>query len=328
MKAATAWRLFPVFLLVFVFPDRAAVAQEAPWPRSIVLATGSPGGPYYAYGEGLARVLTRTLKIETTAQVTQGPAQNIVLMEKKEAMLGFITMGAGLQAWNGTDWAKGIQYRSMRAIFPMYDTAFQFVAPKQLGINSMDDLSGRRVGVGPRAGTGGTYLPAIFKALAIPVSVRYGSWEDMKTYLQAGELDVIGFVGGVPFPALSDLNTAQPVDFIPFSKAQIESVRKDTPEISPSTVRRGTYPSLMADYSTIGVYNFAVAHKDLPADLAYGIVKAVFGNLDEMIKAQSAARETIPSNVDRNTIIPLHPGAVRYYREVGAAIPPPVLAGN
>ena len=99
MKAAIAWRIIPAILLLFLFLDRATAAQNVAGPRSLVLGTGSPGGPYYAYGEGLARILTRTLKIETTAQVTQGPAQNIVLMEKKEAMLGFITMGAGLQAW-------------------------------------------------------------------------------------------------------------------------------------------------------------------------------------------------------------------------------------
>lgn len=123
------------------------------------------GGPYYAYGEGLARILTRTLQIEVTAQVTQGPAQNIVLMEKKEAMLGFVTVGVALQGWNGADWTKGTHYRSMRVIFPMYDTAFQFATLKRLAIKSLDDFAGLRIGVGPRAGTGGTYVPEIFKIL-------------------------------------------------------------------------------------------------------------------------------------------------------------------
>ena len=87
------------------------------------------------------RVDLGILQIETTAQVTQGPAQNIVLMEKKEAMLGFITMGVALQGWNGVDWAKGTRYRSMRVIFPMYDTAFQFAAPKRLAIKSLNDFA-------------------------------------------------------------------------------------------------------------------------------------------------------------------------------------------
>src|SRR5499433_3624899 len=147
---------------------RAAWPQGGNWPRSISIGTASPGGAYGAYGEGLARILTRALQIEVTAQVTQGPAQNIVLMEKKEAMLGFVTTGVALQGWTGTGWAKGTRYRSMRVIFPMYDSAFQFATLKRLAIKSLDDFAGLRIGVGPRAGTGGTYVPEIFKSLASP----------------------------------------------------------------------------------------------------------------------------------------------------------------
>jgi len=106
-------------------------AQATNWPRSITIGTASPGGVYDGYGEALARILSRALQIEVTAQVTQGGAQNIVLMEKKEALLGFVTTGLALQGWNGTDWAKGTRYRSMRVIFPMYDTAFHFAMKSQ-----------------------------------------------------------------------------------------------------------------------------------------------------------------------------------------------------
>src|SRR5260221_1410020 len=88
----------------------------------IIIGTASPGGPYLAYGQGLARILSRELGQEVTAQSTQGPAQNIVLLERKQATLAFITTGVGLQAWNGSDWTKGKQYRSMPGIFPMSDT--------------------------------------------------------------------------------------------------------------------------------------------------------------------------------------------------------------
>jgi hypothetical protein len=72
---------------------------------------------------------------------------------------------------------------------------------------------------------------------------------------------------------------------------------------------------------SFGLYNFAVAHKDLPDDLVYRLVRAVFVNHAELVKAEPSAKETIPANVGRNTILPLHPGAVRYYREIGTPIP-------
>jgi TRAP transporter TAXI family solute receptor len=298
-----------------------AARENARAAEPLVIGTASPGGPYLTYGQGLARILSRELGQEVTAQSTQGPAQNIVLLEKKQAMLGFITMGVGLQAWNGTDWTKGTRYRSMRVIFPMFDTAFQFVAAKHLRINWLEDLAGLRIGAGPRAGTGGTYIPTVFKALDIKASLRFGAWESMTSQLKTGELDGIVFAAGFPTPALTELIAAGSLDFIQPSTDQIAVIRKELPEMSPSTVPAGTYDSLARDYQTVGLYNFAVAHKDLPNDLVYKIVKAVFDNHEELVKAQSSAKETIPANIGRDTVLPLHPGAERYYREIGIPIP-------
>lgn len=197
----------------------ASLAGMAPVERAsaaepIVIATASPGGPYLTYGQGIARILSRELGQEVTAQATQGPAQNIVLLEKKEVMLAFITMGVGLQAWNGGEWTKGTKYRSMRVIFPMYDTPFQFVAAKRLRINWLDDLGGLRIGIGPRAGTGGAYVPSLFKVLDINASFRYGAQDRMASQLQTGDLDAVAFVAGIPIPALAKLIAAQPLDFI------------------------------------------------------------------------------------------------------------------
>jgi uncharacterized protein len=320
---------FVAAIVISVSICNAATWAQAPnWPRSITIGTASPGGVYYAYGEGLARILTRRLQIETTAQVTQGPAQNIVLMERKEAMLGFVTMGVALQGWNGTDWAKGTRYRSMRVIFPMYDTAFQFAVLRRLAIKSLDDFGGLRIGVGPRAGTGGTYVPEIFKILSIAADIRFGAIEQMAAQMADGKLDGVVIATGFPIPALAELDAKQAIDFVQPSSEQSSMVRNKMPEISPSLIPGGTYRSRPQDYHTIGLYNFAVGHKELPDDLIYKTVKAVFDNRDELVKAQSSAKETIPENIDRNTTLPLHPGAIRYYREVGIAVPPAATGGN
>jgi uncharacterized protein len=151
--------------------------------------------------------------------------------------------------------------------------------------------------------------------------VRFGAWESMTSQLKSGELDGIVFVTGFPTPALTELIAAQPLDFVQPSADQIAVIRKEMPEITPSTVPAGTYSSLARDYQTVGLYNFAVAHKDLPDDLVYKIVKAVFDNREELVKAQSSAKETVPANIGRDTVLPLHPGAERYYREIGIPIP-------
>jgi uncharacterized protein len=327
MKAARACRLIPAILLLFLFLEPTAGAQDAALPRSIVLGTASPGGPYYAYGQGMARILARALSIEVTAQVTQGPAQNLVLMEKKEAMLGFVTIGVALQGWNGTDWAKGTRYRSMRVLFPMYDTAFQFAALKRTGIKSLDQFTGLRIGVGPRAGTGATYAPEIFKLLGLAPDIRFGAVEQVADQAEAGALDGVAIASGFPIPALTDLELKLPVDFIEPTAEQIAVVRQGLPEITPSAVPAGTYRSLARDYHTVGLFNFAVAHESLPDDLVYRIVKAVFDNRDELVKTHAAAKETIPANMERN-MLPIHPGALRYYREIGLSLPANTFVGK
>jgi uncharacterized protein len=298
-----------------------AARENAGAAEPLIIGTASPGGLYVTYGQGLARILSRELRQEVTAQSTQGPAQNIMLLEKKQTMLAFITMGVGLQAWNGADWTKGARYRAMRVIFPMYDTAFQFVAAKRLGINWLEDLAGLRIGAGPRAGTGGTYLPMMFNALDIKASLRFGAFDSLTSQLKSGELDGIVFTAGFPTPALTELIATQPLDFVQPSADQIAVIRKALPEITPSIVPAGTYSSMARDYQTVGLYNFAVAHKDLPDDLVYKIVKAVFDNHQELVKVHSSAKETVPANIGRDTILPLHPGAERYYREIGIPIP-------
>src|SRR5258707_14921679 len=160
-------------LLTAVVVVSIVACEDAPAAEPIVIATASPGGPYLAYGQGLARILARELGQEVTAQSTQGPAQNVLLLERKQATLAFITMGVGLQAWNGSDWTKGTQYRSMRVIFPMYDTAFQFVAAKRLHLNWLEDLAGLHIGAGPRAGTAGIFFPRRFEPPGFQRSLPY-----------------------------------------------------------------------------------------------------------------------------------------------------------
>ena len=82
------------------------------------------------------------------------------------------------------------------------------------------------------------------------------------------------------------------------------------------------------DYVTVGVPNFVIGRADLPDDLVYQLVKAVFDNQPRLVKVTAAASDTLPQNVVKNTFLPFHPGAVRYYREVGIKIPDALVPTN
>jgi TRAP transporter TAXI family solute receptor len=324
VKQVGAWSLFSA-LVVSVLPAVGmATAQEAA-SRSIALATASPGGVYLVYGQALAPILSRALQIEVTAEPTQGSVQNVILLEKRQTMLAFINIGPALEGWNGSDWAKGTHYRSMRVIFPLYGAPFQFVAHKRVAATSLDNFAGLRIGGGPRGGGSGVYVEQVFKALGIPARVGHAAWDNLGSQLAERELDGAVVASGAPFPALAQVDAQRTIDFIAPSPEQIATIRKQLPEITLSTIAAGTYRSLTKDYPTIGLYAFAVAHKDLSEDLVYRIVKATFDHHAELVKAHPLAKETVPENIERNTLFPLHPGALRYYREKGIAVPAPAL---
>ncbi|MGA2735287.1 MAG: TAXI family TRAP transporter solute-binding subunit, partial [Syntrophobacteraceae bacterium] len=165
---ARIFGILAIALAAFAALATPVLPADPNWPATLAIVTASPGGTYHVYGAGLAKILTRTLGLPVTELTTEGPNQNIQMIEAGEAQLGFVTMGAALQAWNGAaEWTSGKQYRSMRALFPMYDTPFQFVASKDSGIRSVAGMAGKRIGVGPRGGTAGTYIPMFLKTLKI-----------------------------------------------------------------------------------------------------------------------------------------------------------------
>ena len=177
--------------------------------------TGPPGGVYYVYGEALAQVLTEKLGIAVNPLPTQGSVHNVKLIESGGAQLGMTTMGVGLQGWNGTgDWTNGKQLRDMRALFPLYDTPFQAVVLQRSGIATLEQLDKKRIGVGSRAGTGGTYMAAMLKVLGISAEINYGSFDNMATELLAGRIDAVLTLLGTPVPAVQDVEAKEPVTFI------------------------------------------------------------------------------------------------------------------
>jgi uncharacterized protein len=311
-------RILIVLAAVFVL-TKAAQSGEAHWPATLTIGTGSPGGTYYDYGEGLARLLTRKLNIPVFARSTEGPTENIKLLEADEIQLAFVTLGVAQQAWNGTgEWTGGKQFRAMRAVFPMYDTPFQFMALQESGILSVTDLTDKRVGIGPQGGTTGVYMPEFFKILKINPIIQTGNWSDLAVAIQARALDALAVGAGAPFPEFAALERKNKVRYLALTAGQVAALRQALPELGSSVVPAGTYSSLMRPYQTVGLYNFAVAHRALPDDLVYAIAEAVFANHEEMMQIHYAAADTVPANFTRNTILPFHDGAARWYHNKSA----------
>ncbi|HHX51393.1 MAG TPA: TAXI family TRAP transporter solute-binding subunit [Clostridia bacterium] len=295
---------------------------ESDWPESLTIGSASIGGVYYVYAGGWAQIIEKELGIPIGVEVTGGPNHNMQLVQSGDLELGMVTMGPAWEAWNGEgDWTGGGEHKDVRAIFPMYNTYSQWWAVKNSGINSIFDLEGKTLGVGPAGGTSGTYHPRILDLLGIKATTRLAGLSDLVTQHIDGQLDANSFASGVPVAGV--LETAAQRDIVLFGvdgEAR-DKVIAEWPYWSAATIPAEAYDFLDEDVETIGIWNMAIARKDLPEDLVYAIVKAVHDNQADLIITHKTAEETVPENVVHNTWLWMHPGAIRYYEEIGITLP-------
>lgn len=300
----------------------AAAQDRTGWPNDLTIGTASQGGTYFVYGNGFASYISEALGVNATGEVTGGPVQNVTLVETGDHLMGLVTMGPAYDAWIGkSELAPGLEHKSIRALFPMYQTPFQVIALKSSGITSVSDLGGKRVSVGPAGGTPGTYWPLFMQALGVEANVSNAGAADAAGQLADGLIDAFAFAAGVPISAFAELAASQDVVMFGFTEEELGKVLEAYPAMAPLTIPAGTYAGHDYDQNTVALWNFAIAHQDMPESLAYEITKLAMENPDRMVQIHAAAKETLLANWDKNTFMPFHPGAVRYYEEKGIAIP-------
>ena len=299
-----------------------ATADRADWPSSFTVGTASQGGTYYIYGSGWADMVAGELDIRAGGEVTGGPVQNVTLVETGDHEFGLVTMGPAKAAWDGeSELAPGMEHRNIRAVFPMYQTSFHVITREGDDITSMEDLEGKRVGVGPSGGTADMYFPRFFDELGIDVRVRNGGASDLAGQLQDGLIDAFAFAAGTPISAFSQLEAEIDTNIFSVSTEQQEQLLEAYPELAAAELDADLYDSLDEAIPAISIWNFAITHQDTPASLVYEVTRIVMENHDRMQSIHNAAWETVPENYEHNDWMPWHPGAVEWFEENGYEVP-------
>jgi TRAP transporter TAXI family solute receptor len=299
-----------------------ATAQERDdWPELIRLATASLGGTYHIYGHGLAARITDKLGVLADTRATGGPYHNMTLIHTGEAELGFVTLGPARELWEGeAEFADGEKMRHVRALFPMYRTPFHVVTQADSGIESIDDLSGARVGVGPMGGTCATYWERFFEALGVEnVRLQYAGASLSADYVLGGLSDAFAFCGGLPIQAFEHVERRQEVQMFGMTEEQ-QATLVDAFPVTPYEIPADTYASMDSPQASVAFWNFAIGHKDLDEGFVHELMALVLEDNGAMQEIHPAAAETRLEHMDKNNVIWFHPGAVRYYREQGLEV--------
>lgn len=308
-------------LIVGLGAALVAGTVSAQQQQFINVLTGGQSGVYYPIGVSLSQIFAKDIpNTRSTAQVTRASAENLNLLQAGRGELAFTLADALSDAWNGNEEA-GFRTKldRLRGFSATYNNYIQIVASADSGIRTLADLKGKRVSVG--AARSGTELNAraILKAAGMSYSdlakVEYLPFGESVELIKNRQLDATLQSAGLGVASIRDLATAVRIVVVPIPHDVIAKV--GDPAYQPSVIPANTYNGQTEDVPTAAIPNFLVTHAGVPEETVYRMVKAMYDNLDTLHAAHSAARAINRENAIKGMPVPLHPGAERYYREVG-----------
>jgi TRAP transporter TAXI family solute receptor len=288
----------------------------------VTFMTAGDGSAFLPYGQGIAAYLA-TKGVHIEIKKSGGSNENLSAVDASPMTIGTAFMASAYEAASGTGFAAGRKHENVRALFPMYETSFQVAALRKSGLHSLAELDGKKVGVGPARGPAEGFFRAAADVAHIKPVIVNGDPAALSHQVLDGEIDALWQGAVVPIPSLVEI--ANQTDAIVFglSDAEVTAVLAKLPALSATTIPPGTYRGQTAEIKSFSAWNFVVANKDLPDEVAYAITKAVLSATDPKSEIYPTAAGTRAANAANNRILPLHPGAMRFYREAGIALPTP-----
>lgn len=315
-------RLITLITALFLITSPAWAQQQ------LSIATGGTGGVYYPMGGGLAEIINKHIPgYQATAEVTGASVANMGLIATGDADLALALADTVKQAQTGTGRFEGKQLEMIRGLASMYANMVQIVTLADSGIRGLADLKGKRVSVGaPGSGTE-VNANAILSANGLSYddfTVQRLNFNETADALANGDIDAGFWSVGAPTSSIMNLATTQSIRMIALSDAEIRAARAKDPIFARTTLAGGIYNGVDQGVPVLGIPNVLAVSSEMSDELAYAITKAMFENIAELKAVHPAANQTTVEFTLEATPVPLHPGAIRYYEEIGATIPAPL----
>ncbi|MFI8750424.1 TAXI family TRAP transporter solute-binding subunit [Vreelandella lionensis] len=293
--------------------------------QQLSIATGGTGGVYYPIGGGFAEMINNHIEgAQATAEVTGASVENMGLIMRGDADMALALADTVYQAYTGTGDFDGRQIENTRALASVYPNAVQLVTLAESDIQSIADLAGKRVSVG--APGSGTELNA--RALLEANGVNYEdftpqrlNFNETADAIRDGDIDAGFWSVGPPTSSILNLAATRDIRLISLTDEEIANAQEAEAVFAPYELAAGMYDGMDEAVQTIGIPNVLVVNSDMDEELAYQLTQLLFENTDELIAVHPAANDTTIEFTMNSTPVPLHPGAIRYFEEVGAEIP-------
>ena len=295
-------------------------------PPPITLATGTPGGVYHPVGNAICRMYNLADEHQAmpcVAVSSDGSVANIRRIESGESAFGLSQTDVAYAAFHGEGpFAAARRESSLRMVVALYPEAFTVVARADTGIRDFQDLRGKRVGIG-KSGAGYTFTRDVVLGvygwtILDPEQVLELDPAEQNQALCANQIDAIVFEAGHPNGLTQEATTGCQARLVRVAGPPIDRLLATHSYYTASVIPGGMYAGNPDDVPTIGTQAVLVTSSNQPNELVYAVVKAVFENFADFRRLHPALTTLeIKNMVPSGAVIPIHPGALTYYRDAG-----------
>jgi uncharacterized protein len=291
---------------------------------NIAIATGGTGGVYYPLGGGMANVLSKYVPgMQATARVTGGSVDNLKLIGSQQSEVALVMVDAALDALKGEDKFKGSPVE-VRTLMVLYPNRMHVVTIDGTGIEKMSDLKGKRVSTGSPGSATEVMAFRLIEAAGLDKDKdmkreRLGVAESVNA-IKDRKIDAFFWVGGLPTAAVTDLGATPNVKLklIDHADAVDKMNAKYNNLYTTGVIPAKTYPGQDKDNAIAVVQNILVANAKMADQVAYDIVKTFIEKRDELVVVHAEAQSiTLENQSTKNSPIPWHPGALKFFAEKG-----------
>ncbi len=317
------WRGGQVLVTALLVAGALAACSPSQAPGGgdrLSIATGGTGGVYFVYGGALADQITQNVEgVEATAESTAASVDNMLLIADGSSDLAFVSADTAADAVEDKeDFEEPVP---ALVLAQLYLNPIQVVALEGSGIRTIEDLAGKNVSVGAPNSATEVSAERILQLAGIDPEAGIGrdqlGVDESVDALRDGTIDAFFWGGGVPTGAITDLASTDRIRLLPTDQ-YVESIRQGFSEVyTEVTIPAGAYEGFDEEVVTIGVPNFLLANEAMDEELAYQVTKVLFEQKEELAEAHPEAEKLELQSAQQVAPLELHPGARRYYDEVG-----------